>query len=195
MVRIMTSWTGLTKKYKFDRWAAYYKKCVHDRVHYAELKAQREKLEIENKIAVFELAKWELSKWSEHMDVFSDTPFWQNDRGIIVRVEPTLQDYLPGGFKLDEIGSLINDRVDKTKMLLDDTVSEKGKDLILKTARQQVEERVSARGSTRSDPAQKSARESAHSNRPQKLTYRSNLPQPDIVRSNSASSLPPIRST
>jgi hypothetical protein len=195
MVRIMASWTGLTKRYTFDRWAAYYKKCVHDRVHHAERKAQSEKLEMENKIAMFELAKWELSKWSEHMDVFSDTPFWQNDRGVIVRVEPNLQDYLPDDYKLVELGSLINDNADKTKMLLDDTVSEKGKDLILKTARQQVADRVSARESARSDPAQKSARESAYSNRSQKLTSRSNLPQPDIVRSNSGSSLPPIRST
>jgi hypothetical protein len=160
-------------------WVKYYKKRVYDRLHFAEIEEKRKQLEYENRVALYELAKWELSKWSAHMDVWSDKPFWQNDRGVIVRIEPNIQDYIPNNFDIGEVKDHFEEKKGKN-MVLDDSVSQQGQELILKSERRQLAERVSARASARSNGSQ------THSQHP-------NRSQPEVVRSSSASSLPPIK--
>lgn len=177
MTRIMASWSGLTKKYTFDMWRSYVKKRVYERLHFAELEAKRKLLEYENKVATFELAKWELGKWSEHMDVWSDRPFWQNDRGVIIRRKPVLEDYLPDGFNVHEVENHFNAG---SNMPLDIPLSKKGQELIAMSERDQLSQRISAR-------------ESARSNRSQRHSSRSDQYAPETKRSSSLSSLPPLK--
>jgi len=96
---IAARWTGMNKNEVFEAWKLFTRRNINqntrDAANAARIKREKEAAVV----AAVKLARWNVAKWDEAEDVWSDKPFWTHqETGETRWDEPVIEHYLPAGF-------------------------------------------------------------------------------------------------
>jgi len=100
---IAARWTGMNKSEVFQAWSLFTKRSINqntrDAANAARIKREKEAAVV----AAVKLSRWNVAKWEEAEDVWSDKPFWTHvETGETRWDEPLLEHFLPANFVVPE---------------------------------------------------------------------------------------------